>query len=304
MYRYERLLVVLRPESNNDSLISYAGLVARMAESKTVTFLLMTFHPNIPAEIAAKHPALSGPEDEQQYTEIRRRVKQFGAEFPGVSTSLNVLRGDPEMEALKWARKEGTDLILLSRKPNDKTSTSRAERITRKAPCSVLILPEGFRPDIRNIVVPVDFSEHSADALDVAIAFASAAGLPQIHVLNVYSVPIPAYTMGERYEQLAEDFKRWAQKHYQDFVGRANLRGVQTVPIFKHDPDTADAIEQVVREREMDLVVMGTRGTSLAVLLGSVTAQLIWNLEVPVVAVKKKGATLGLLDWLFGPKGQ
>jgi nucleotide-binding universal stress UspA family protein len=52
---------------------------------------------------------------------------------------------------------------------------------------------------------------------------------------------------------------------------------------------------------DIDLVVVGTRGrsASAAVLLGSVGEQVVRAARVPVVAVKRKGATLGLLDALF-----
>jgi len=304
MYRYQRLIVVLSRESEFEDLIRYADLVARLAVSKAIVFLLVAPPAHVPKEIQKKYPNLPNPETELQALDLRRRLERFKADFSGIDVSFEVLRGNPVTEVLGWARKDQADLILVSRKFDDRNSTFLAEKITRKAPCSVLVLPDQFEPGIRKVLVPVDFSEHSIDALEVGIAFAASAGLKKIYVLNVYSVPIPAPTYGEEYEKLVEDFKQWARKSFQDFIGRADLKGLEVVPIFVHDPDTPGAVVQVVQDQKMDLVVVGTRGTSLAVLMGSVTEQLIWNLPVPLVAVKKKGATLGLLDWLFKFKGE
>jgi nucleotide-binding universal stress UspA family protein len=49
------------------------------------------------------------------------------------------------------------------------------------------------------------------------------------------------------------------------------------------------------------LVAVGARGrtAAAALLLGSVTEQLIRSTEIPLIAVKKKGTGMGLLDALY-----
>jgi nucleotide-binding universal stress UspA family protein len=60
----------------------------------------------------------------------------------------------------------------------------------------------------------------------------------------------------------------------------------------------ARAIREAVDAQGADLVVMGARGRtdSAAVLLGSVTERVLLDTEVPLVAVKRKGANLTFLQ--------
>ena len=73
------------------------------------------------------------------------------------------------------------------------------------------------------------------------------------------------------------------------------------MPHFVLEDDIPYAIREAVDEQEADLLVLGSRGrtNSAAVLLGSVTEKMIRTTDVPIVAVKKKGANLSFLDALL-----
>ena len=170
-----------------------------------------------------------------------------------------------------------------------------------KAPCSVLAIPEGADPRIMKVLVPVDFSTHSADGLDVAIAFASASTLPDILCLHVYGVPVGYQKSGNTYEQFAEILRQATEKMFRHLLSRFDLKGLSVTPLFKLARDPAKAIRELVVEQRVDLLVVGARGrtAAAAVLLGSVTERLMSSTEVPLLAVKKKGEGMGLLDALL-----
>ena len=119
---------------------------------------------------------------------------------------------------LDRAWRNDIDLVVMSRKPLEKSSGKLSEKLTRKAPCSVLMIPEGNESKITKVAVAVDFSEHSADAMDVGIAFASAASIAEIVCLHVYNVPSGYYKTGKCYEQFAEVMKKNAEQNYQEFI--------------------------------------------------------------------------------------
>ena len=60
----------------------------------------------------------------------------------------------------------------------------------------------------------------------------------------------------------------------------------------------AKAIEEVVKNHNIDLLVIGARGrrAGAGVLLGSVTEHLIKTTTIPILAVKKKGSGLNILE--------
>jgi nucleotide-binding universal stress UspA family protein len=95
--------------------------------------------------------------------------------------------------------------------------------------------------------------------------------------------------------------KGHAEKNYKEFTKKVDLKGLSAVPIFKLEKKESKGIEEVVKERGISLVVLGARGrrAGAGVLLGSVTEHLIESTTVPLMAVKKKGTNMNLLDALL-----
>jgi len=134
------------------------------------------------------------------------------------------------------------------------------------------------------------------------VAFVLAGGIKEIRCLNVYDVPSGYYKTGKSYEQFAEIMKGHAEKKYQEFISSIDLKGLKAVPNFKIEKKNYRGIwEAVLEEKEVHLLIMGARGrkAGAGVLLGSVTEHLIRTTKVPLLAVKKKGTGLSLLDALF-----
>ena len=175
------------------------------------------------------------------------------------------------------------------------------ERLARKAPCSVLIVPEKSKPEIKNILVGVDFSEHSVNAFEEAMAFAGAIPGSVIHCLHAFRVPMEYYKTGLSFAQFAADIEEHAQESYQELVNRFDLEGLDVRPLFVLDNQPSHAIRQAAKSCQADLIITGARGRSspAAWVLGSVTEQLIWNADIPVLAVKRKGAGMSLLRALL-----
>jgi nucleotide-binding universal stress UspA family protein len=141
---------------------------------------------------------------------------------------------------------------------------------------------------IEQILVPIDFSDHSARALDTAIDLAGKFGA-RIHLLHSYPqylgavspygvVAPQSFDLECREAALAET-EQWAEK-----VKAAGL-AVKTL-VTQVSP--SEAIARAAEEMEADLIVMGSRGlTGLKhVLLGSVTERTLRVCSCPVLVVK------------------
>ena len=163
------------------------------------------------------------------------------------------------------------------------------------------MIPEGNESKITKVAVAVDFSEHSADAMDVGIAFASTAGITEIVCLHVYNIPSGYYKTGKSYEQFAEVMKKNAERNYQEFIGQFDLMGLTVTPLFVLHKNTEKGIKETVDKEQIDLVIMATLGRSAgaAIVMGSPMEKLICMTNVPLVAVKKKGAGLSFLEALL-----
>lgn len=291
MYRYRRLLVGLDLSDIDTDLVRYTGLVARMARSQSARLVHVTPTEDDASEIAGDTP-------EPDASVLRARVEAHFEGPDGMELVVDDLRGVPLVELLRLARDRDKDLIIVGR---DRDGGTLSEKVARKAPCSVLIVPPGAPGRITRVLVPTDFSSHAGDAVDVAVAFAEAAGLDSIDLLHVYKMPTSYRKLGKTAEEAHEALREALDDRARAFLTKVDLRGL-TPNMHLTVGDAPDAAIRDEAERlGADLIVAGTRGRTdvSAVLLGSVAERLVRSAPVPVVAVKRKGATLALLDALF-----
>jgi nucleotide-binding universal stress UspA family protein len=298
MYRYKKLLVGVGLDDHDDTLIRYAELVSFMAQSEEARFVHVypaaVAFSDLYAEYARTHHGAMVGLREHLETLIGERF--VGPQ--GIHVECDIVEGAPLAELLRTAKNEDVDLLIVGR---DHRGGTLAEKLARKAPCSVLIVPPEGPTVIERVLVPIDFSSHAADAVDVAVAFAEAAGLEEVHLLHVYDVPESYLKLGKSYEEFHERIQQFAKERFDAFLESVNLRGLQPKCHFVKGENVPAAIHEQAEALDIDLVVVGTRGrsASAAILLGSVGEQVVRSAVVPVVAVKRKGATLGLLEALF-----
>ena len=145
--------------------------------------------------------------------------------------------------------------------------------------------------DIRKILVPVDFSDHSQRALDEAIGLAKAFGA-QLHLLHCYQIHPTAIApygivVPETFEH---DVRMAALQRLSEWREKAATQGVDVQEhITAHFP--AEEIAAMADRIGIDLIVMGTRGLTgiKHVLLGSVAERTIRLARCPVLTVKASG---------------
>ena len=302
MYQYKRLLVGVSFAQQDGASIRYAAMISRLAKSEKIIFLHVASHIDMPEDLLKEYPNLFQPVNEYAKEEMEALVSKHFDGHPDTKIEYEVAEGSPLMEFLLRAKEEDIDLIVMRKRKEPTVSGSLFEKIARKAPCSVLFVPEGSKAWYENILVPTDFSENSIDAMDTAVSVASASSKIQtIHCLHVYNVPIGYYKTGKSYEEFAEIMKGHAEKHYQEFIHKIDLKGLTATPIFTLNNKEYKGIEEVIKEHQVSLLVVGAKGrkAGAGVLLGSVTEHLINTTTIPLLAVKKKGTGLGLLDALF-----
>lgn len=140
---------------------------------------------------------------------------------------------------------------------------------------------------INKILVPVDFSESSADGLLKArdLAQRTGAELVLLHVDEMPIMPVgeipylPAYVIEEQ--------KAAAQARLASLVKDVQSAGLRVRSVFEVGP-AYQTILQVVDAEKPQLVVMGTHGRrGLAhLMVGSVTERVVRTSPVPVLTVR------------------
>jgi len=152
----------------------------------------------------------------------------------------------------------------------------------------------------KKILVPLDGSEHSAKALNLAIQIAKKFE-GKITLINVFSVvapvvmpepttltppAVPIMSTAE-FSKVAEAARKTASNIIAEGEQRVKAEGVQVETLVR-EGHTVQEILKAAREGEFNLIVMGARGISKIkeILLGSVSDGVMRNSPCPVLVVK------------------
>jgi nucleotide-binding universal stress UspA family protein len=223
------------------------------------------------------------------------------AEGRGIAVTTRVATGLPSEEVISAAGEEDSDLIVVGTRGKTGLAHillgSTAERVIRGAPCPVLsvrtdsadlederVLARPVR--LERILVPVDFSDCSLDALEYAVVVAqqAKASLMLLHVLEPvsYGLDFTLSHMRTREhvrESWTKRLKELTSSHQHSHVAiEFQLRG--GLP--------ADSILDSAQTLPCDLIVMGThgrRGISHTI-SGSVAEAVLRKSHCPVIAVR------------------
>jgi nucleotide-binding universal stress UspA family protein len=154
---------------------------------------------------------------------------------------------------------------------------------------------------------PIDFSEHSKAALQVAGGVAKAFGA-EVIVLHAQRLEAPVYFTVAQVRSLKAQLRRSArtgQAYVRDFAGK-HLPGDVALSVQLAEGDPVSAILRALKAVRPGLIVMGTHGrTGLTrIRLGSVTESVLREVAVPVLTVGpriKPAAALGNLRRVLCP---
>ncbi len=222
---------------------------------------------------------------------------EVASHAPNLAERVQIeVRQDARIDGLlRTAAEHEHDLIMLGHRRGRSGRRSLARRLAMMAPSSVWLVPEGSPATLKSIVVPTDFSAHSADALEVATGIASAHGIDHCTALHVRFDP----SLSE-YPEHAEDFRHHEEEDFTHFFSGVDTHGVRVEPVFEDSARPPIAILRAAASAGADLIVMNTRGRSAAaaVLLGSVTSDVMAATHLPVLAVKHYGRRMSLRDVL------
>lgn len=215
-------------------------------------------------------------------------------ELRSVEARPMVVTGDPFDGILRASAAIKADLIVMGthRKQllRDIFVGTTIERVIRKGTVPVLMVNNEAQRKYENVVAPVDMSDASANALQVALstglisderatllhAFLTLAK-GKMFVANADQASIDSYVASER--QLATDELAAFLVANDLQGGRWSLRVEEGGPM--------EIISRAVSEMRPDLLVMGTHGQSKLrkVLIGSVTEEALRSLSVDILAV-------------------
>jgi nucleotide-binding universal stress UspA family protein len=204
---------------------------------------------------------------------------------------------------LEYASKNSIDLIVMGthgrRGLGHFFLGSVAEEIVRMSEAPVFTIREAKSPTSpkakENILVPLDFSEHSKNALVNANEIAKSYEA-KIHLLHIIEETMhPAFSLSGKSSifdlipGIDEDCRKRTEK-----IAKETISSQVNYEIHIKGGRAASDIIKFAKENSTDLIVIATHGlTSLEhMLLGSVTEKVVRMAHCPVFTVKSFGRSL------------
>ncbi|MEO1052342.1 MAG: universal stress protein [Bacteroidota bacterium] len=314
MDNFKTWVVGLDLTNKDNFILKNTAALAKKSAPEVIHFVYFPARPDLPQEVLHDIPDLQVPEIQYYESSITKEVQEhFDSE---IDWKIHVREGNALTEILRLLNNISADLLILGR--GEHTGTL-GRKLPRKAPCSVLLIPSKEIKEINTIAVPVDFSPYSDRALNTAKSSADAYGVKDIHVLHVYQdaskyLNQTFETSFEVQEVLAknkvidEKLKSYALHKLMEYLNAVEGPDHPLKPhvtSINRTKEVGDAIHDWVMERDIDMLVMGSKGQSAAaaVLLGSVPEQVYsQHFDKYILLAKKKGENISLIKALLKSK--
>ena len=149
------------------------------------------------------------------------------------------------------------------------------------------ILTGGIAMNIKNVLVPVDFSPPSRLALNYGVSLARKfrARLTLLHVVEFGAALIAGFPVEDT--DLAKRHSDQALRMLSALVAPEDQDDLDLRIVVKYG-DIKDQIAAVIEENHADIAVMGTHGRGLfgRLLIGSVTEGMLRNVSIPILTVR------------------
>ncbi|GAB4513070.1 MAG: universal stress protein [Allomuricauda sp.] len=142
---------------------------------------------------------------------------------------------------------------------------------------------------MKKILVPVDFSDFSKYALEVASKLAKqhGSGIVLLHMIGMSDSVLANSELAEEAE--AKYFLKLAKDKIKELTEQEFLKGIAVNAIIQNYKDFEE-VNKVAQEQDCDLIVMGSHGASgiRELFVGSNTEKVVRSSDLPVMVIKSK----------------
>ena len=292
--KIERLLLATDFSGWAGRAEDYACSLAASWQAHLTVMTVLEFPPGLNPDYPVNHEYLTHrmSEASEQLADFKQRASRRG-----IAVATRIATGIPSEEINAAAQAEDCDLIIVGTRGKTGLAHvllgSTAERVIRTAPCPVLAVhmakdePSGERGvSLERILVPIDFSDCSLDALEYAalVAKQAKASIALLHVLEPVTYGLD-FTLGHMEERMQQREK--LTKRLEELSSALSATGISATSHLRGGVPV-DSILDEVRSLRSDLVVMGTHGRRglSHVMAGSVAEALLRRATCAVLTVR------------------
>lgn len=293
-------LACLDLSNMDDILIGYSSFLTTVIKPETITFFHVIESGPTALELVDQFPEI---ETEEEFLKLIReelndKVKQH---FKGDEIEIRIIikEGKPTDQIIDLVNSLEPDLLIMGKKIGYAGEGVIPMRILDYVPASVLFVPENSRYSLKNILVPVDFSEQSAAAINAASTLTKSSNITAQHIYQ-YRAQFFPYSLSDK-EKKEVDRKIEARK--EKFRAESDIPDdIHFVLSLHKKGKIADEVyHQAVRD-QADLIVVASKSKRIAALVRhDFTDKMVeYAFGIPLLILKNRERHAKFLKSLFG----
>ncbi len=272
----EKVVVAVDGSPGSEAALDWAIERARTTpvEFELTTVIDLGFSPTKAAESSVR------PTYERVLADAASRIE---AALPGTIALSTLRRGAPRRE-LAFASAKADLLVIGTHEPTGVFHGILPLQLAAASTCPVVVVPAKWAPRNGAVVIGIDDDETSLLALSFAAAEAARLGT-SLKLVHTWSIPYPLminpYGLTADALDMSEDFHKLVLDRAIEQVGR-EFPDLVVHPILRQG-SPATVLVEVAETAELLVVGTHRRGVIPAMLLGSVSHNVLVNVPCPVV---------------------
>jgi nucleotide-binding universal stress UspA family protein len=303
MKTIKNLLCILSLSDTDKFTVKYTEFIARIAGVENIYINFINELQNVPEYLKHLYPKETVTANPEVIRKIKEDIITVQISDIKANVHFNVFdKGSIHDNCLRFILDKQIDLVIYRKNMENPDSVSFATKLVRRATCSVLITTKNFSTFSR-ILVPVDFSNQSKQALGEGIHLSQLANISVIDLLHVIEIAgIKLLKTSHNYDKNIKKLNDYVAEEGRKFIENFDTGGVGINTIYEINEKTDQGIQKVIKERKIDLALISAQGrtSGISIFLGSVAESLIKDLNIPLLVVKRKGTGLHILEKIFG----
>ena len=271
MKKYEHILVALERTEFDEQLLNRTKNLAMKVHARKITLVHM-----LPSVFTSKQAVLATAEQSVEtspYSAFQKALIEENVRSMELTNVADVeictreIQDKPHRALLSMARDLAPDLIVIGKHAFPKGSGIMAKRLVRHFRGDLLMIPDDTHLKVDQIMVGIDFSTFSWQALSRAIDVNRDFGIPS-PVVAVHAVDVPRRPAGmkeEVFNSLLDDMDMNAVEAMERFgyTYGFSQEDVQTETVLAKDNNITSALLKKAKQLGADIIAIGGKGESI-----------------------------------------
>ncbi|PKD42420.1 universal stress protein [Rhodohalobacter barkolensis] len=293
-------LACLDLSNMDDVLIGYTAFLTSIVKPKTITFFHTIESGPTALEIVEQFPEI---DSEEEFLDLIRNElhEKISGHFDDESIEIRIVikQGKPTDQIIELTNSLEPDLILMGKKIGYAGEGVIPRRILKYVSASVLFIPENSRYSLENILVPVDFSEQSAKAVQTASSLVDGGHVTAQHIYR-YRAQFFPYTLSDEEKREVDKKIEKKMKSFQNENGISD--SVNFVLTLHKKGKVADEVYNQVVKDQVDFIIVSAKSKKISSIIShDFTDKMVdYAFGIPLLVQKNKERHSKFLRALLG----